>query len=89
MNIFLSQGGNGGGGAFVEAIISVDPYDVLELVVGAGGGCGVHGTEIEIKRKPPVVIAGRIKQGSADDVEVVDSTNGIAVGGEPGGGIRL
>jgi hypothetical protein len=67
-------------------LISVEPYDVLELVVGAGGGAGVHGTEIAIKRKPPMIVGGRIKQGSADDVEIVEATNGIANGGEPGGG---
>ena len=39
--------GNGGGGAYVEAILEVDPYDVLEVVVGVGGQGGVFGTNIE------------------------------------------
>ena len=70
----------------MEAIISVEPYDVLEIVVGAGGGAGVHGTEIEIKRKPPVVINGLIRAGSADDVQIIEATSGLANGGDPGGG---
>ena len=79
------KGGFGGGGAFVESIISVEPFDVLEVVVGAGGSCGQHGTEIQIKRKEFEVIAGVIRAGSgADDVEVVEATNGVALGGEPG-----
>ena len=28
------RGGSGGGGAFIEAIIHVEPYEVLEVVVG-------------------------------------------------------
>lgn len=28
------RGGSGGGGAFIEAIINVEPYEVLEVVVG-------------------------------------------------------
>jgi len=59
---------------------------VLEIIVGAGGGVGVHGTEIEIKRKPPVIVAGVARSGSADDVKIIDATTGIANGGEPGGG---
>ncbi len=39
------QGGDGGGGAFVEVIIDIEPYSVLELTVGAGGGAGVRGKE--------------------------------------------
>jgi len=38
----------GGGGAFVEVMLQVDPYEVLEVVVAAGGFAGVSGTEIEI-----------------------------------------
>ena len=41
------QGGNGGGGAFVETIINVEPFDVLEVVVGTGGLPGQSGSEIE------------------------------------------
>lgn len=41
------QGGDGGGGAFVECIINVDPFDVLEIVVGTGGLAGQSGSEIE------------------------------------------
>jgi len=41
------QGGNGGGGAYIEAILSVEPYDVLEIVVGSGGCAGTVGSEIE------------------------------------------
>lgn len=57
--------------------------------MGAGGGAGVSGTEVEIKRKPPVVIAGIIRSGAADDVQIIEATTGIANGGEPGGGILL
>lgn len=31
----------------MQAIIEVEPFSVLELVVGAGGGAGVNGTELE------------------------------------------
>jgi hypothetical protein len=37
------QGGNGGGGAFVEAIVDIEPYSVLELTVGSGGSAGIRG----------------------------------------------
>jgi hypothetical protein len=46
-NFLSRQGGNGGGGAFVEAIIDVEPYDVLEIVIGTGGCAGASGSEIE------------------------------------------
>jgi hypothetical protein len=32
------QGAPGGGGAFIECILKVDPYDIFEVVVGSGGG---------------------------------------------------
>jgi hypothetical protein len=38
------RGGSGGGGAYVEAIVKVGPGDVLEVVVGAGGLAGMHGS---------------------------------------------
>jgi hypothetical protein len=41
------QGGSGGGGAYVEAIIDLEPYTVLELIVGGGGSGGVTGTAIQ------------------------------------------
>lgn len=44
---YSRQGGEGGGGAFVEAIIDVEPYSVLELTVGGGGGGGIQGTCIK------------------------------------------
>lgn len=78
------KGGFGGGGAFVESIISVEPFDVLEVVVGAAGSKGQHGTEIEIKRKEFEVIGGVLRTGGADDVEVIEATDGIALGGDPG-----
>ena len=34
----------GGGGGFVEVLMYVEPYDVLEVVVGSGGGGGANGT---------------------------------------------
>eukprot|EP00981_Chlorochromonas_danica_P012742 scaffold5382_cov162-Ochromonas_danica.AAC.4 len=42
------QGGDGGGGAYVEAILVVEPFSVLEITVGEGGGEGVPGVEMEI-----------------------------------------
>tara|TARA_B110000090_G_scaffold179790_1_gene204337 strand:- start:128 stop:319 length:192 start_codon:yes stop_codon:yes gene_type:complete len=39
------RGGKGGGGGFVEVLMYVEPYDVLEIVVGSGGGGGANGTE--------------------------------------------
>jgi hypothetical protein len=39
--------GYGGGGAFVEAILEVNPFDVLEIVVGAGGAGGQNGVFVE------------------------------------------
>lgn len=37
------RSGSGGGGAFIEVILSVSPHDVLELIVGEGGKAGVFG----------------------------------------------
>ena len=45
------KGGTGGGGAFVEAILEVRPYDVLEIVVGSGGEegkCGLPVADIDV-----------------------------------------
>lgn len=42
-NLQDRKAGNGGGGSFVEIILSVNPGDQLELVVGSGGGKGVFG----------------------------------------------
>ena len=89
-NFVGRKGGVGGGGAFVESIISVEPFDVLEVVVGGGGSRGLRGTEIQIKRKEFEVIGGVIRAGAgADDIEVIDATNGISLGGEPGQHIYL
>ena len=84
------SGGSGGGGAFVETIIAVEPYDVLEIVVGAGGGAGACGTDVELmdtdlQRKR----AKERKEGLAvaDEAgEVISATCGTALGGRPGGG---
>eukprot|EP00605_Chrysophyceae_sp_TOSAG23-4_P002678 GSChrysophyteH1.ASY1.ANO1.2954.1 assembled CDS len=68
--------GNGGGGAYVECLLHVDPYDVLEIVVASGGGGGTTGTEIQaldIDYQP-------------HDNDVIDGECGITLGGMPGGG---
>ena len=81
--LFYDRGGGaGGGGAFVEAIINVEPLDVLEIVVGAGGGAGVRGHAVD-----PVFEERAGAGGNATrEVVVVDAAHGTALGGVPGGG---
>jgi hypothetical protein len=84
---YQRRSGNGGGGCFVEAIINVQPFSVLEIVVGGGGCGGVRGTEIE------AVDINKLRQEVKTDKEkhsyhsvVIDSQSGVALGGMPGGG---
>jgi hypothetical protein len=94
------QGGSGGGGAFVEAIIDVEPFSVLELIVGSGGGAGVTGTElqtVDIGEQRVKMAARRDKEihmlkGTKmvhDDEDssmvVIDEACGVTLGGQPGG----
>ena len=39
--------GYGGGGAFIEVILEVNAFDVLEIVVGSGGQGGNNGIFVE------------------------------------------
>eukprot|EP00752_Nemacystus_decipiens_P009918 g8850.t1 len=71
------QSGDGGGGAFAEALLYVTPDDELEVTVGGGGSAGEYGSEIEVP-------------GGMDDFgkaifDMVDR-HGTAEGGWPGGG---
>eukprot|EP01041_Mallomonas_annulata_P002379 gene2379-4623_t len=76
--LFLDRkGGAGGGGAYVEALVYVNPHDVLEVVVGGGGSAGVLGQAM----KP------MIQEASTGEVKIVDAIHGLAPGGEPGGGL--
>lgn len=88
------KGGSGGGGAFVEVLLNVEPHEVLEVVVGASGSAGVAGTEIEyvdldVQRAE---MQKQWKKQMYDKTkpvimnEVIDAQCGIAVGGIPGGG---
>ena len=63
-------GGTGGGGGYIEGILKVTPGETLDIVVGAGGDGGVHGTLIPNKNS--------LAEAKYD--------MGIAYGGEPGGG---
>jgi hypothetical protein len=87
------RGGHGGGGAFVECILNVEPYEILEIVVGSGGGSGARGTEIEVadvdlfRKKASVsglfggkVTAQERQTADAIDVAVIDSQCGVALG---------
>ena len=38
----IRQGGTGSGGGYVQADFTVNPGDTIEIVVGAGGSCGVN-----------------------------------------------
>lgn len=81
----------------MEAILNVEPYDVLEVVVGAGGQAGVRGTEIEAVSVGVQRVHARAVRKSARgevlteeeatvDTQVIDSSCGVALGGSPGGG---
>jgi hypothetical protein len=78
-------GGSGGGGAFVEVLMHVSPHDVLEVVVGAAGQAGVHGTEIEALETTEKV-EGRFVDPAARSFDVIDASYGTSLGGLPGGG---
>ncbi|CAM9295206.1 unnamed protein product [Ectocarpus sp. 12 AP-2014] len=71
------QSGDGGGGAFAEALLYATPDDELEVTVGGGGAAGEYGSETEVP-------------GGFDDFgkavfDMVDQ-HGVAEGGWPGGG---
>jgi hypothetical protein len=87
------RGGAGGGGAFVECILNVEPFEILEIVVGSGGGAGVQGTEVELadieQFRKKAAASGAIgkkvtfqeKQAAeAIDVAVIDAKCGVALG---------
>ena len=63
-------GGHGGGGGYIEGILKVTPGETLDIVVGEGGGKGVHGVLIPDKN--------RLQEAKYD--------MGTAYGGQPGGG---
>ena len=65
---------DGGGGAFVEALMVVVPDEALEIVVGAGGSAGVYGGTVQLVHEDDP---------AATEVEEVC---GVARGGHPGGG---
>jgi hypothetical protein len=94
------RGGPGGGGAFVEAIIDVEPFTVLELIVGSGGRAGVKGTELSavdiheqrrrmaLRREKEIHLPKGAKLEFDEDEEnamVVESACGVTLGGTPGG----
>ena len=79
------RGGSGGGGAFVEVFINVNPFDILEVVVGRGGQAGVYGTELEAVHT--TAREGEDGEGKAvQTFDVIDASYGVALGGVPGGG---
>jgi hypothetical protein len=81
----LRSGGAGGGGAFVEVIMHVNPHDFLEVVVGAPGQAGVYGTEVEVVETTDYVTNRKVE--AADrKFEVIEAKYGTALGGTPGGG---
>lgn len=83
-HFYERKGGSGGGGAFVEFILSVNPFDIFEVVVGSGGQAGIHGTEIEAIQSLNPQDGTQTTERTFD---VIDSTCGIGLGGNPGGGI--
>lgn len=98
---FLNRrGGAGGGAAFVECILNLEPYDVLEIVVGSGGQGGVLGTEImpmdlsqqrqnmADRRNKEMFMTKeeRLAQYRPPEAQVIDGSCGTALGGTPGGG---
>jgi hypothetical protein len=83
------RGGSGGGGAFVEIFINVNPFDVLEIVVGRGGQAGVYGTELEAVHNTAREVGEDGEDGSGKIIntfDVIDASYGVALGGLPGGG---
>jgi len=66
------EGGNGGGGAFVEALVVVKPGERLEITIGGGGEEGHYGLNLD---DPEM----------GEDVKM-GATWGVAKGGVPGGG---
>ena len=71
----VGQGcGHGGGGAYVEALVSVRPGETLEVTVGSGGEAGVLGSV--------VVTTDPLDPANTTVADVL----GKAAGGLPGGG---
>ncbi len=54
----LCAGGNGGGGAFTQTIVAVQPGDRFSIVVGSGGSRGIHGVTAtpvnEVLKRPEI-----------------------------------
>lgn len=65
--------GSGGGGAFVEALISVRSGERIEITVGGGGAAGQNGLDPD-------------DPNLSDEFRNGDGCLGIASGGQPGGG---
>ena len=91
--------GAGGGGAYIECMLDVEAYDILEVVVGSGGGGGAIGTEIEsmhIDQQREIMKVRRTEETflskeeriarKANTMQVIDAECGITLGGVPGGG---
>ena len=57
--------------------MTVTPHEVLEVVVGGGGGAGVLGQAMS-----PVVEASEY----STELSITDALPGAAIGGHPGGG---
>ena len=65
--------GSGGGGAFVEALLSVRSGERIEITVGGGGAAGQNGLDPD-------------DPNLSDEVRNGEGCLGIAPGGQPGGG---
>ena len=66
--------GNGGGAAYVEALLLTVPGETLEIVVGAGGGAGQYGGTVQlVDERDPTKFE-------------TEEVCGVARGGSPGGG---
>ena len=79
----------------------MEPFSVLELVVGTGGGAGVSGTALEtvdiheqrrrmaIRRDKEIHLLKGAKMVHEDDensvMVVIDEACGVTLGGTPGG----
>lgn len=76
------KAGSGGGGAFVEALLYVEPHQVFEVRVGSGGQAGAYGSELRA-----VHTSSRDKTEKVTNTfDLIEGTNGMALGGVPGGG---
>lgn len=82
------KGGGGGGGAFLEVILNVEPYEVLEIVVGSGGSGGTTGNEIDLTDPNTKRYTDLSNTDGSTNHYLIDEslTTGIGLGGEPGGG---